>query len=149
MLFIIISIILFSIIIYFMPKRMTFMEMYTTAWFALTFVLAVDTYLSIKLGLYGYFEKGIEWKTLIIHFGVFPTYNAIYLNFFPRKHRYKLVYILGHSLILVAYESATVLAGAFYYNQWNIVYSAMLYPFILLILYSNLKIIRALKKRAK
>lgn len=147
MLFILSSITLFCIIIYFMPKRITPMEMYATSLFALVFVLTVDIYLSLKLDLYGYFDKGvIEWKTLIIHFGVFPTYNAIFLNFFPKINRYKLVYILGHSLILVAYEWTTIQVGAFYYNGWALGYSVMCYPFILLILYWNLKLIRALKK---
>lgn len=82
MVFILISILIFSIIIYFMPKRMTLMEMYATSWFALTFVLTVDSYLALKHDLYGYFFKDyFDYRTLIVHFGVYPTYNAIFLNF--------------------------------------------------------------------
>ncbi|MFJ5770293.1 hypothetical protein [Psychrobacillus sp. NPDC093180] len=148
MFFIIISIITFSMVIYFMPKRMTIMEMYATSWFALTFVLTADLYLSYKHHFYGYFSEGDwEYKTLIIHFGVFPTYNAIFLNFFPQKRWGQLMYILGHSLILVGYEWASIQAGAFYYKEWKLWYSALLYPIILLILYLNLKILRILMKR--
>src|SRR5699024_9869131 len=125
-------------------------EMYITSWFALTFVLTVDIYLSYKLGLYGYFTKGtIHWKTLIIQFGVFPAYNAIFLNFFPTKKHHQAFYILGHSVICVVYEWITILTGAFHYNNWNIVYSALLYPLILLILYWNLKLTRILNSWQK
>lgn len=114
----------------------------------MTFVLTVNIYLSFKLHLYGYLTKGvIVWRTLIIHFGVFPAYNAIFLNFFPKTKRTQVLYILEHSIILITYEWITTLTGAFYYNNWNLRYSALLYPFILLILYGNLKIIRALKRR--
>lgn len=104
-----------------MPKRITPMEMYATTWFTLTFVLTVDIYLSMKLDLYGYFSRGIiDWGTFIIHFGVFPTYNAIFLNFFPKTKRKQVLYILGHSMILVAYEWTTLQVGAFYYNNWKL-----------------------------
>jgi hypothetical protein len=151
MLFILFSIALFSTIIYLMPKRMTLLEMYATSWFALTFVMTVDIYLSFKLHLYGYLTKGvINWGMLIIHFGVFPTYNAIFLNFFPKTTKlYQALYILAHSIILVAYEWMTIITGAFYHNSWKLIYSALLYPLILLILYWNLKIIRTLKNREK
>lgn len=149
MFFILCSIILFCIIIYLMPKRMTLMEMYATAWFALTFVLIVDTYFSTKFNLYGYFFEGLtDWRTPILLFGVYPTYNAIFLNFFPQAKWHQLLYILMHSIILVGYEWATIHAGAFHYNHWKLGYSAILYPFILLILYGNLKVIRVLKKRS-
>ncbi|MCJ7843476.1 hypothetical protein MUB24_21885 [Lederbergia sp. NSJ-179] len=150
MLFILLSIALFCAIIYFMPKRITLMEMYATSWFSVTFVLIADIYLSIKLGLYGYFnEGGIEFRTLIVHFGVFPPYNIIFLNFFPETRRNQVLYIIGHSLITTMYEWITVQVGVFHYNHWRLVYSALLYPFILLILYWNLKILRILKKREK
>lgn len=146
MLFIMISIVLFYTIIYIMPKRITLLEMYATTWFTLTLVMTVDIYLSFKLNLYGYFEGGtIVWKTLIIHFGVFPAYNIIFLNFFPQIRRHQVLYVLGHSLICVVYEEITILTGAFYHHHWSLVYSVMLYPFILLILYLNLKMIRILK----
>lgn len=148
MLSILLSIAIFCTIIYFMPKRLTLMEMYTASWFTMTFVLTVNIYLSFKLHLYGYLTKGvIVWRTLIIHFGVFPAYNAIFLNLFPKTKRTQVLYILEHSIILITYEWITTLTGAFYYNNWNLRYSALLYPFILLILYGNLKIIRALKRR--
>lgn len=146
MFFIVISSILFYTIIYVMPKRVTLLEMYATTWFTLTFVMTVDIYLSFKLHLYGYLAEGtIDWKTFIIHFGVFPAYNIIFLNYFPKTRLHQVLYILGHSLICVVYEEISILTGAFYHNHWNIVYSAMLYPFILLILYLNLKVIRKLK----
>lgn len=148
MFFILISIALFGTIIYIMPKRITPMEMYVTSWFALTFVLTVDIYLSYKLNLYGYFTKGvIDWRTLIIHFGIFPTYNAIFLNFFPKIRVHQVLYILGHSIILVAFEWTTLQVDAFYYNGWKLGYSAILYPLILLVLYWDLKITRGLKNR--
>lgn len=127
---------------------MTPLEMYATSWFALTFVLIVDTYLSLQFDLYGYFfEGGFDYRTLIVHFGIYPTYNIIFLNFFPKKRLNQLLYILGHSFILVAFEWTTIKVGAFHHKEWEIWYSAMLYPIILLILYWNLKLLRVLKNK--
>lgn len=133
-----------------MPKRISFMEIYATAWFAVTFALSADIYFSLKLNLYGYFlNNEIEWKTLIVFFGIYPTYNAIYLNYFPKKRLNQILYILGHSLILVTYEWVTVQIGAFHYNEWNPLYSAIAYPFILLILYLNFRLLRMLMNKEK
>ncbi|MUV37687.1 hypothetical protein JNUCC1_01493 [Lentibacillus sp. JNUCC-1] len=149
MVFILSSIILFYIIIFMMPKHITGLDMYANALFALLLVLIVDIYLGLKLDLYGYFAMGvIDWRGLIIHLGVFPAYNIIFLNFFPKVNRYKLVYILAHSLIALAYEWTTFKVGVFYYNGWLPVYSAIAYPFIFLILLWNYKLLRILKKRA-
>lgn len=148
MLFIIISVVFFYIIIYFMPKRLTLLEMYATAWFALTFVFAVDMYLSLKYGFYDYLVPGvIDYGTLIIVFGVFPAYNIIFLNFFPERRRHQIIYILVHAVIITVYEWLCIQAGAFHHLNWELWYSALLYPFILLILYFNFKILRVLKRR--
>lgn len=131
-----------------MPKRLTLLEMYATSWFALTFVLSTDTYLSEFQNLYFYLisdETG--WKTLIITFVIYPTYNVIFLNFFPKKKLKQALYVLGHSLIILAYERIATEVGVFHYNEWKLSYSAILYPLIFLILYLNLKLLRFLKNK--
>ncbi|WP_100012904.1 CBO0543 family protein [Lentibacillus sediminis] len=125
------------------------MEMYATAWFALTFVMTVDMYLSYRFGLYDYLIPGIiDWGTLIIIFGVFPAYNIIFLNFFPKTRPRQILYIMGHAVIITTYEWICIQTGAFHHSvHWKLGYSALLYPSILLLLYWNLKILRILKMR--
>lgn len=129
-----------------MPKRMTLMEMYATAWFAITFAQTTDVYLSLRFDLYGYsFNEEIDPRSIIPIFGVFSTYNAIFLNFFPKKKLKQVLYIFGHTVFIVTYEWIAIKVGAFHHNDWKLTYSAMAYPFVLLILYLNIRLLRFLK----
>lgn len=150
MFFLLASIFVFNTIAFFIPKRMTGVEIYGTILFATVFQLLVDLYLSTKHDLYGYFVRGVEYKELLIIFGIFPAANIIYLNYFPYKKKLisKIIYILAWSSLITLYEWASVKAEYFYYNGWKLVYSALSYPFILLVLAVNLWFIRKLKEKA-
>ncbi len=151
MLFLWVTVAVFVITIVIMPKRITWMEMYSTGWFAIAFACLVDTYLDRKLNLYGFFNKGvIDWETLIIYFGMYPLYNAIFLNFFPSSNLWKkILYILGNDVVLMCYEWGTVQAGVLFYRNWSLVYSAFTYPLILFILYWNWRITKRLLAKGR
>jgi hypothetical protein len=142
---------IFIATVIFMPKRITWLEIYTTAWFGVAFASLADIYFDLKLELYGFFDRGqASWEVLILYFGMYPTYNAIFLNFFPKSNRWKqALYILANDVFLFCYEWFMLQIGVLYYNTWKIWYSALAYPLILLILYWNWKITKRLFAKAK
>lgn len=134
--YLLISIVIFNVFAYFMPKRMTKLEMYTTSLFSAFFQLIVDIYLDLKYHLYGYFGEGVDNETILVILGVFPAVNIIILNYFPygKELKKQSYYILLWSLFLLFYEWGAVKLGYFYYNGWKLWYSALCYPPILAIL---------------
>jgi hypothetical protein len=144
MIFLIMSIIFFNLFCFLVPKRLTWIEIVTTTWFGMFFELIVNVYLDLKYDLYGYFNKGVDWETLIIIFGVFPQLNYLVLNFYPYSKGLMrlLIYLLTWDILAVGYEQLSILAGFFYYNGWKWWYSAIAYPPIILILGYNLRFIR-------
>lgn len=148
MTFLIISVVIINLISFLIPKQMTKMEMYATSFFALCFVLIVDIFLDLKLDWYGYFQKGVQAQSLIAIFGLYPSVNIIFLNYFPFKKGLgpKSYYILLWSALIVLFEWASVKSGYFYHNEWKYWYSAIVaYPIILIILSWNLSLIRKFK----
>lgn len=73
----IISVIVGNLIAILIPKRLTKIEMYATSAFAVIFDLIVDIYIDIRLNLYGYFNPGPDYQTLIIVFGLYPETFSI------------------------------------------------------------------------
>src|SRR4051794_1695401 len=100
--FLIISALIFSVYAIFMPKKLTRIEIFSTIFFAMTLQDNVDIYLDGKYDLYGYFTKGIQWKTLIAIIGIYPAITTIFLNYYPSQRQWqnKLVYILAWSGLL-------------------------------------------------
>jgi hypothetical protein len=133
-----------------MPKKLTRIEIFSTVFFAMTLQDNVDIYLDGKYDLYGYFTKGIQWKTLIAIIGVYPAIITIFLNYyqFQRQWRNKLVYIFGWSGLAVLYEFLAVKSGYFYHNGWSYVYSAFSYPILFFIHVIVLKIVRKLVRES-
>lgn len=148
--FLIISALIFTVYSIWMKKNLTRIEIFSTIFFALTLQDNVDIYLDGKYDLYGYFTKGIQWKTLIAIIGIYPAITIIYLNYYPsdKQWPFKLVYILGWSGFAVLYEYAAVKSGYFYHNGWTYWYSAISYPILFFILALVLKIVRKLVRES-
>jgi hypothetical protein len=144
-----ISVIVANIIAILIPKRLSMIEMYATSAFALIFDLIVDIYIDIRLNLYGYFNHGPDYRTLIVVFGLYPALNIIILNYFPKGIKSKLFYILVWSVFLTAYEWAAINSGFLYYNYWKYIYSFVCYLVIIPILYWNLRLVRKLIGKSK
>ncbi|MEW9672086.1 CBO0543 family protein [Ammoniphilus sp. 3BR4] len=152
MIYLVVSVVIFNVVAYFIPKRITKLEMYATSIFALFFANLIDLFLEHKYLLYWYFNKEVDWISLIVFFGTYPAINIMVLNFFPLDARYskKITYIALWSLFLTFYEWGAVNIGEFlHYGKWNIWYSLLLYPVIVTILYWNFMLIRRLSKSSK
>ncbi|WP_411230538.1 CBO0543 family protein [Niallia taxi] len=149
MLLMILTIIIFNMIVYIMPKRLSKVEMYVTSLFAIGLHLLFDIFLDVKYGLYGYFDpQFVNWEMLGVTFGIYPAVNIIFLNFFPFHQKFlrKAFYTIMCSGMAVLYELIAVHTDFFYYNGWNIIYSAFLYPFLFLSLMWNYYFIKKLKE---
>jgi hypothetical protein len=144
--FFILTILVFNSLFLLMPKKLTAIEIFSTCVFALVLELLTNIYLDLKLDWYGYFKKGVQWQTFIGVIGIYPAVNAIFLNYYQymRNLIQKFWYIIGCSVFAVVYEWFADVTGYFYHNQWKLWHSAIVYPFLLLILLAVLKFVRKL-----
>lgn len=144
--FLILTIIVLNTVFWFMPKKLTKIEIFATCTFAVAFELLVNIYLDLKLDWYGYFTKGAQWGSMIAIFGIYPAANAIFLNYlqYIKTVGRKFCFIIACSVFAVVYEWLAVKSGYFYYTQWKFWYSAIAYPLIYVILLAVLKCVRKL-----
>jgi len=144
MLHLIISVILYNLVAWFIPKRITRDEMLTTSLFALQLEAEIDIYLDLKYHLYGYFGFGPDWLALVPIYGIFPAANIIYLNYYPYTGTSlrKAVYIGAWSIFSAVYEWSAVYAGWFYYTGWKTWYSVLCYLVIFFLLVKFLDIVK-------
>lgn len=135
---------------FFMKKRLTKMEIYATTVFALLFGIITDVVLDLHYNVYGYFDKGFQWKKLLALFMYFPAINLLFLNHYPinKSVSKKLTYYLAWTSFSTTFEWLSQKTYFFYYNGWKLWYSGLLYPFIFLTLFINLKFIRRINNRS-
>lgn len=147
--FLILTVIVFNVVFWVMPKKLTSIEIFSTCMFAMVFQQLVDYALDIQLDLYGYFTKGTQWGYLIAIVGIYPAVNAIFLNFyqFMKTIAQKVWYIFGCSVFAVLYEWLADKSGYFYHDEWKLWHSAIVYPFLFLILVYALKYVRTIIDR--
>jgi len=115
--FLIISVFVFNIVAYFIPKRLSKIEIWTTCLFATFLGFTVD----VPLDLYGFFEKGFQWVSYLIIFGLYPSSNTIFLNYYPFRKSIlrKVIYFIGLTIFCLSFEVISYKIGYFYYNGWN------------------------------
>jgi len=144
--FFVLSVVVLNIVFLFMPKKMTPIEIFSTCMFAMVFQQLADLALDLKLDWYGYFAKGVQWTYIIAILGIYPAANAIFLNYYQymKNISQKFWYIIGCSVFAVVYEWLADVSGYFYHNQWKLWQSAVVYPFLYIILVLVLKLVRKL-----
>ncbi len=144
------TIILFAVIIFFMPKRLSPIDTYNAALFAICFATLTDFSLNLQLKLYSYYTAGVDIQGYFIIYLLFPLVNILFLNFYPFKKSYiiKLLYILAWSTFSILYELLSVKVGMFSYFQWKWWYSALCYPVCFVINMYNHKFVQYLKRKA-
>lgn len=76
--FLLLTVIVFNLLFIVMPKKLTMIELFFTCLFARVLQQVVDLALDLKLDLYGYFLKGIQWRYLIPIFGIYPAVSSIF-----------------------------------------------------------------------
>jgi hypothetical protein len=144
MIFAVISMTISILALLLSTKRLSNIEIYATTFFALYLDLLTDVFLAFKYHLFGYFSEGIEWVTAPYIIVTYSSVSYLFLNYFPyKKDRLKqLFYFLGWTLFSIIYEKAAQSTKLFFYHEWKLWYSAILYPFLFLLLLINLKLIR-------
>ncbi len=130
-----------------MPKRISWMEMYTTSLFVMFLGSVADIYLDVKYDLYGFFTKGVDFEYLLIFIFIYPATNSVFLNFYPQSKSLakKAVYITVWVILTTLFEYISIQTEVFYYNEWKILYSFFCYPFLYIAMVLNLKMIRRLQ----
>lgn len=115
---------------------MSGIEIVTTTLFSTFLQVITDVFLDIKYHLYGYFNEGVDWEANIYMIGIFPAVNIVFLNYFPykRSNWKKAIYLIGWWIFAVVFEVFYLWSGTFYYNGWKLWYSAIIYPFLYLLL---------------
>jgi len=148
-----ISIVLFNLVAFTVNKRLTKNQIVHISMFTIAFQVLTDLIIGKKYDGYWYFEKGVEWRDLLALYIVIPPVNIMFLNFYPFDQRlYKhLLYILFWTIAITLYEAVILLPEPWgYFNQgwWHLWYSALLYPFLLIIVLLYYKWILKLEKSA-
>lgn len=133
MVYLLISVIIFNIVAYLVPKHIMRQEIYATALFSFLLGMISDTIFDLKYDLYGYFEKGVQFKGFLAIAGLFPACGILYLNFYPKRKSVlqKIMYILLWTAFCLVYEWTAIESGFFYHNGWKYWYSAIIYPILL------------------
>ncbi len=147
MAFLLISVAIFNGVAFLMPKRLRRTDMFVVALFGLTFQNFVDMFVNVKYDLYGFFQKGVDWPSLIPMLGLFPSAILIFFNYYPWNHRIRSVLYVGMATaFLVGFEYLSLLTDYFYYNGWKLWWSVIEYPLLLYINIAFYKIYRTLTR---
>jgi hypothetical protein len=144
MMYVFVCFLVFNFLAFFAPKRLVPIEIYATCIFAYAYGVTTDLVLDLYYNLYGYLQKGFQWLSLLAVMMYLPSISFLFLNFYPFNKALgrKVLYILSWTLFSVVFEWFVVNTDFFYYNGWKLLYSALVYPIIFLILVSNLKLVR-------
>lgn len=108
-LFLIASLITFYTIALLIPKRISWLQIWSTTLFSLVVENMSNMALDLKLNLFGYIAPGDQWSGFLPIF-LYPPVNAIYLNYYPfgwTKFR-KLIYIAYWTAFCLVYEVAAL-----------------------------------------
>jgi hypothetical protein len=148
MVFLLISCIVFLLVAYWIPKKLSQFEQYTVILFSILLGLLTDVLLDIKYHLYGYISPGVQYAGFLPILILFPVSGVVFINFFPFKKSFpnKFFYIFGWTIFSLFFEYLSVLSGYFYHNGWNYLYSTIAYPLLLLLHLLHFKFLKNLKK---
>lgn len=129
-------IVLFAI---FMPKKVALWELLAASIFVYMLDLFIIQICEIKYEVFVYAYKGIQWSAIIIEAIIYPAVNSIYVNFYPynKWFKHKIMYILIASIAFTFGEYLFVKTGFLKYYHWKLVYSALMYPLMCVILILN------------
>lgn len=115
------------IIIWFMPKRLTFREIYVT-WAVIALInLSTDVTLDLYFNLYELAGPGVQIRVHFIEVTLGASFGIIFLNFMPRKIQSFGFYMAGWLVITILFEQLMVKVGFIRYTGWEWWYSAPYY----------------------
>ncbi|MFE8698359.1 hypothetical protein ACFYKT_18720 [Cytobacillus sp. FJAT-53684] len=146
----ILSVIVVNVIAFFIKKNLTVNQMVHIWFFTISFQLIFDVFIDLKYHGYWYVTKGIDWEALPAYTILIPPVNIMFLNWFPFKSSFtkKVMYIAIWEAALLIYESIVQLPapwGYFEYGWWELWYSALINPLLLLSLLGYYKWIQSIE----
>ncbi|MBO7743243.1 hypothetical protein I8J29_03490 [Paenibacillus sp. MWE-103] len=120
------------LIIWFMPKRMSGLEIYAT-WFTVAAInLSVDIILCLYFKLYEINGPGIQLWVHVLELVLGPSFGILYVNFMPESRRRFLIYAAAWLVFAVLLEALLVHVRFIVYMHWHLAYSACFYACALL-----------------
>ncbi|HWJ79950.1 MAG TPA: hypothetical protein VNR61_17955 [Niallia sp.] len=120
------------LLIWYMPKHLSKVEIYVT-WFVIALInLSVDIVLSFVFNLYELGEEGIQLSVHIIELSLGSAHGIIFLNFMPQKRKRFLSYFLFWLIYSVLLEAGLVHFKFIHYSGWKLWYSFIFYSLALL-----------------
>ncbi|MEY8738398.1 hypothetical protein AB9M62_01775 [Bacillales bacterium AN1005] len=138
MIILILSIIIFNITAFSTNKHLTKSQIVHIWTFTIALQALVDLYLAVKYKGYWYFTKDVDLLYLLPITVIIPPINMMFIGWysFSASLSNKVLYFIYWLTFMLSYEVLILLPepwGYFNYGWWNLLYSALLYPFLLLI----------------
>jgi hypothetical protein len=134
-----ISVLIFNLVAFKVNKRLTPSQIVQIWTFTIAFQMLFDLIVEFKYQSYWYFSPGVDWVGLIPRTVLIPPVNMIFLNLYPFEKRVikKIFFFTFFVILILIYELLTMLPdpwGYFHYGWWEIWYSAIVDPIILICL---------------
>lgn len=147
-----IAIIVFNFIAFKTNKRLTANQILHIWMFTIAFQHMFDVFIDLKYHAYWYFTENADWRGVLTHTVLLPPANMIFLNWYPFKMSiiHKGCYFIFWMVAILLYEMITLLPepwGYFHYGWWNLWYSAIIDPVLLLIALGYYKWVVKLENR--
>jgi hypothetical protein len=131
-----------NLFVWFMPKRLTRKEMYST-WLLMVFLTrTTDQLLDLVLHLYDQLNPGIQWQVVMIQSILPGAVGIVILNFMPKNSLKFFTFTIVCTLLSVVFEWITIRVGYLTYNNWSLWYSAGVYIIGIIFLRCHLSFLR-------
>lgn len=125
------SVILLSILVVFMPKRLSKQKLYATFGVLSAISLFTDITIGVVYDLFDYTDSAkVELVEHIIDASLSPLFGVVFANFMPRKLKPFILYWLGWFVFSIGYEWMAVQVQFLNYKGWSLFHSAIVYFFI-------------------
>jgi hypothetical protein len=152
MIIMILSVIVFNTIALWKVNKMSVNQIVHIWVFTIAFQLTFDIFVDLKYHGYWYVTKGIDWIAFPAYTVLIPPVNLLFINWFPFGESFfkKLIYFSSWEVFLLIYELIANLPspwGYFRYGWWNLWYSGIVNPLLLIILILYYKQIRKIEDK--
>lgn len=147
------SVVVYNTVAFFIRKKLSIQEIYSSLLFALFLDVLVDTFASFEYEAWGFFHKDrAEYAALWIILGIYPACALLITNWFPFHSSWwiKFMYIMAWALYSTFYEWLTLELDILWHaNGWNLWYSFLVYPPMYTVLLLHLWFVRKLYSKEK
>ncbi|MDD3653960.1 MAG: hypothetical protein PHO01_07230 [Desulfotomaculaceae bacterium] len=142
MYFVIVTIIFNLLCIWFMPKKLSWKEIYITWGIFAAITINTDIIVGEIIDLYDFTAPGLQFEDVFIDALLPPSFAIIFLNFMPEDNNTFIKYLVFWTAFSVSYEWAAVHYGFIILKGWSLWYSFLVYFLVFLLLRWHLKFIR-------